>query len=149
MRAKVAVAVGLVIGILAGTLLGVYVSSSFTTSRTIGGTVTVTGSQGLVLNTTSLSFGGMSANQTRTVGFKLSNVGCCLLNLSYATSMGNLPAPSVLKFGSIIGGGTYLTGLPNMIPANSSIVYGVQLTLGTMAVYGRTYSFNVTITAFT
>jgi hypothetical protein len=89
----------------------------------------------------------MSANQTRMMGFKLSNVGCCLLNLSYSTSMGNLPAPSVLKFGSVQGG--VLTGLPNMIPANSSIVYGVQLTLGTMAVYGRTYSFNMTITAYT
>jgi hypothetical protein len=147
MKPRVFLTIGLIVGITLGVILGTIISASFIESKTVGATVTVTGSHGLVLNTTSLNFAGMAANQTKTMAFKLSNVGCCLLNLTYSTSMGNLPAPSVLKFGSIQSG--TFTGLPNMIPANSTIVYGVQLTLGTFAVFGRTYSFNVTITAFT
>ena len=79
----------LILGFVTGTAAGISYSA-FTTSKTVGGTVTVTGSQGLVLNTTTLNFGGMIANQTKTVAFTLSNVGCCMLNLSYTTNMGNL-----------------------------------------------------------
>jgi hypothetical protein len=131
-------------------ILSTVISASFTTSKTVGATVTVTGSQGLVLNTTSLAFGGMTANQTRIVAFTLSNTGCCMLNLSYAVNMGNLPAPSVLVFGMYSSATTPpLVGMPRQILASSTVTYGLQLTLGTMAVFGRTYNFNVTITAFT
>jgi hypothetical protein len=92
----------------------------------------------------------MTANQTRIVAFTLSNTGCCMLNLSYAVNMGNLPAPSVLVFGMYSSATTPpLVGMPRQILASSTVTYGLQLTLGTMAVFGRTYNFNVTITAFT
>lgn len=131
-------------------MLGTYISASFTTSKSVGATVTVTGSQGLLLNTTSLAFGGMVANQTKIVAFSLTNIGCCMLNLTYAINMGTLPAPSVVIFGALPPGATSpLVGMPRQILASSTVIYGVQLTLGNMAVYGRTYNFNVTITAFT
>jgi hypothetical protein len=150
MNRKILTSVALVIGIVLGVTLGTFISASFTTSRTVGGMVTVVGSQGLVLNTTLLNFGGMIANQTKIVAFSLSNTGCCMLNLSYAVNIGNLPAPSVLLFGMYSSATTPpLVGMPKQIPASSIVTYGLQLTLGTMAVYGRTYSFNVTITAFT
>jgi hypothetical protein len=73
-----------------------------------------------------------------------------MLNLSYAVNMGNLPAPSVLVFGMYSSATTPpLVGMPRQILASSTVTYGLQLTLGTMAVFGRTYNFNVTITAFT
>jgi len=150
MNRKALVSVGIVVGIILGVLLGTFISASFTTSKSVGATVTVTGSQGLVLNTTMLNFGGMAANQTKIVAFTLSNIGCCLLNLSYAVNMGNLPAPSVLIFGMYSSATTPpLVGMPKQILASSTVTYGLQLTLGTMAVFGRTYNFNVTITAFT
>jgi hypothetical protein len=150
MKARILLAIGLIVCITLGVILGTVISASFTTSKTVGATVTVTGSQGLVLNTTSLAFGGMTANQTRIVAFTLSNTGCCMLNLSYAVNMGNLPAPSVLVFGMYSSATTPpLVGMPRQILASSTVTYGLQLTLGTMAVFGRTYNFNVTITAFT
>jgi hypothetical protein len=150
MKARILLAIGLIVGITLGVILSTVISASFTTSKTVGATVTVTGSQGLVLNTTSLAFGGMTANQTRIVVFALSNTGCCMLNLSYAVNMGNLPAPSVLVFGMYSSATTPpLVGMPRQILASSTVTYGLQLTLGTMAVFGRTYNFNVTITAFT
>ena len=150
MKGRMVLTIGLIIGITLGLMLGTFICASFTTSKTVGATVTVTGSQGLVLNTTSLAFGGMIANQTKIVAFTLSNIGCCMLNLSYAVNMGNLPAPSVVIFGAFTGTTTSpLVGMPKQILASSTVTYGVQLTLGTMAVYGRTYNFNVTITAFT
>jgi hypothetical protein len=150
MKARILLAIGLIVGITLGVILSTVISASFTTSKTVGATVTVTGSQGLVLNTTSLAFGGMTANQTRIVAFTLSNTGCCMLNLSYAVNMGNLPAPSVLVFGMYFSATTPpLVGMPRQILASSTVTYGLQLTLGTMAVFGRTYNFNVTITAFT
>jgi len=150
MKARILLAIGLIVGITLGVILGTVISASFTTSKTVGATVTVIGSQGLVLNTTSLAFGGMTANQTRIVAFTLSNTGCCMLNLSYAANMGNLPAPSVLVFGMYSSATTPpIVGMPRQILASSTVTYGLQLTLGTMAVFGRTYNFNVTITAFT
>jgi hypothetical protein len=150
MNGKVLASIGLVVGIVLGVMLGTFISASFTTSKTVGGTVTVVGSQGLVLNTTLLNFGGMTANQTKIVAFTLSNTGCCMLNLSYAVNIGNLPAPSVVVLGMHSSPTTPpLVGMPRQILASSTVTYGVQLTLGTMAVFGRTYNFNVTITAFT
>jgi hypothetical protein len=150
MNGKILASIGLVVGIILGVMLGTFISASFTTSKTVGGTVTVVGSQGLVLNTTLLNFGGMTANQTKIVAFTLSNTGCCMLNLSYAVNIGNLPAPSVLVFGMYSSATTPpLVGMPRQILASSTVTYGLQLTLGTMAVFARTYNFNVTITAFT
>ncbi len=150
MNGKILASIGLVVGIILGVTLGTFISASFTTSKTVGGTVTVVGSQGLVLNTTLLNFGGMTANQTKIVAFTLSNTGCCMLNLSYAVNIGNLPAPSVLVFGMYSSATTPpLVGMPRQILASSTVTYGLQLTLGTMAVFARTYNFNVTITAFT
>jgi|SRR5467141_724451 len=150
MNGRMVLTIGLIIGITLGVMLGTFISASFTTSKSVGATVTVTGSQGLVLNTTSLAFGGMIANQTKIVAFTLTNIGCCMLNLSYAVNMGNLPAPSVLIFGAFPPGATSpLVGMQKQILAYSTVTYGVQLMLGTMAGYGRTYSFNVTITGFT
>lgn len=150
MNRKIVASLGLIVGIVLGVILGTFISASFTTSKTVGGTVTVVGSQGLLLNTTLLNFGGMAANQTKIVAFTLSDIGCCMLNLSYAVNVGNLPAPSVLIFGMYSGATTPpLVGMPRQILASSTVTYGLQLTLGTMAVFGRTYNFNVTITAFT
>jgi hypothetical protein len=150
MKVRLVLAIGLIVGITLGVILGTVISATFTTSKTVGANVTVTGSQGLVLNTTLLAFGGMTANQTKIVAFTLSNVGCCMLNLSYAVNMGNLPAPSVVIFGAYSSTTTPpLVGMPKQILASSTVTYGLQLTLGTMAIYGRTYNFNVTITAFT
>lgn len=150
MNRIIVLSIALAVGVVLGVMFGTFISASFTTTKTLGGTVTVVGSQGLVLNTTSLNFGGMTANQTKLVAFTLSNTGCCMLNLSYAVNIGNLPAPSVLVFGMYSSATTPpLVGMPRQILASSTVTYGLQLTLGTMAVFGRTYNFNVTITAFT